>query len=281
MTTRAFLIFIVLATVSLYLAWSRGQGTAAAGFPADEAPLAAGEGRPVLVELFTSEGCSSCPPADALLIRLEKDQSIEGAEVIALGFHVDYWNYIGWTDRFSSAEFSQRQRQYADVFDANTVYTPQMVVDGQAEFVGSDARRAAAVIAQAARSRKVDVALTVVHQQPDRITLRASLSGLNGQPGRGSPELWIALTEANLSSHASSGENSGRQLDHTAVVRRLRRVARIEPGKDVPHEFELRLASEWKRENLRAVAFVQDRATRRILGVRQLPLPPITMSEAR
>lgn len=218
MTTRAFLIFVTLAALSLSVAWSRAQGTRAAGLPADPAPLAAGARRPVLVELFTSEGCSSCPPADALLIRLEKQQAGEGAEVIALGFHVDYWNYIGWTDRFSSAEFSQRQRQYAEALHTGTVYTPQMVVDGQAQFVGSDARRAATVITRAAGSRKARMELTVTGQAPDRISLRAGVSELSNQPNRSLPELWVALTETNLSSRASSGENSGRRLDHTAVV---------------------------------------------------------------
>lgn len=272
MTARAFFMFVALAALFLSAAWSRGQGTVAAGFPADQAPLREGERRPVLVELFTSEGCSSCPPADALLIRLENEQSVEGAEVIALGFHVDYWNYIGWTDRFSSAEYSERQRQYAEAFDANTVYTPQMVVDGQAEFLGSDARRAATVIAQAARSRKARVDLALTAQQAKRVNLRARIADLSSPSARTSLHLWVAVTEAGLSSNASRGENSGRRLDHTAVVRHLRRVARLQPGPESAQEFEIKLDSQWKRENLRAVVFVQDQVTRRILGVAQIRL---------
>jgi hypothetical protein len=271
MTLRAFVLFTILAAVFLFVFWTLGQGTVAAGFPADPARLSEGERRPVLVELFTSEGCSSCPPADALLIRLEKEQPVQGAEIIALGFHVDYWNYIGWTDRFSSAEYSDRQRQYADAFDAETVYTPQMVVDGQAEFLGSDARRAATVIAQAARSRKARVDLAVAALEANRVNLRVGVSELAGEP-RTSPELWVAVTEVELSSNASRGENSGRRLDHTAVVRHLRRIARIEPAKEFAKEFDLNLASGWKRDNLRVVAFVQDRTSRRILGTQQLSL---------
>src|SRR5438034_9672572 len=101
---------------------------------------------PVLVELFTSEGCSSCPPADELLAKLVAEQPVEKAQIIALAFHVDYWNKLGWPDRFSSPKFTQRQYDYATFFGGNRVYTPQMIVDGKAEFVGSDSKKAQAAL---------------------------------------------------------------------------------------------------------------------------------------
>src|SRR5438309_1867008 len=116
---------------------------------------------PVLVELFTSEGCSSCPPADELLTRLEQTQPVGGAQVIALSEHVDYWNRLGWTDPYSSAEFSKRQNEYARVFETDEVYTPQMIVDGGVQFVGSNLNKARDAVDGAAHDSKAVVTVSV------------------------------------------------------------------------------------------------------------------------
>src|SRR5216684_8390832 len=123
---------------------------------------------PVLVELFTSEGCSSCPPADALLERLDRSQPVRNAQLVVLSEHVDYWDDIGWKDPYSSHEFSVRQGDYALRFRLDSPYTPQMVVDGDMELVGSDERRAIQVIKNTIKTAKIPVVLSSIHREGDK-----------------------------------------------------------------------------------------------------------------
>jgi hypothetical protein len=233
---------------------------------------------PVIVELFTSEGCSSCPPADAVLERLQQTQPVAGAEVIALSEHVDYWNYIGWSDPFSSAAFSARQGTYAQAFgQQDRVYTPQMIVDGQAEFNGSAMNKAIEAIAKASRSPKADVRIAIpeTNTQKDDQKVRLNISVKNLPPvDRGDvAEVIFALTEDKLSSNVTRGENSGRKLAHTAVVREMRALGRVDPAtKTFDSEKTMAIADGWKRDDLRVVVFVQERVQRRVLGAAVLNL---------
>ncbi|MDQ3013524.1 MAG: DUF1223 domain-containing protein [Acidobacteriota bacterium] len=237
------------------------------------APPESGDGKraPVIVELFTSEGCSSCPPADVVLAQLEKTQPVAGVEVIALSEHVDYWNYIGWSDPFSSAAFSARQQAYAPVFGNDGVYTPQMVVDGQAEFIGSNFSKAQSAITRAAKLPKGEVKIAFAENasasDAQAVKLKITVGKLPAVTSGDIAEVLLAITESNLSSQVVRGENSGRKLGHTAVVRELRSLGQV-AGASKPFEAETTtmLNKEWKRENLRAVAFVQERAHKRILG---------------
>jgi hypothetical protein len=236
----------------------------------------AGTRAPVLVELFTSEGCSSCPPADGLLSRLEKTQPVPDAEIIPLSEHVDYWNRLGWADPYSSADFSERQRQYARAFRSHTIYTPQMVVDGQAEFVGSDTGAALDAIAKAARSPKASVQLTRVKDsvaaKDGQIRLQVRVENLPVVT-RGDPaEVLLAITENNLQSSVPRGENAGRRLSHTAVVRKLSVLGRVDQATPFTTDSLVTVAGGWKRSNLRAVVFVQGRASRRVLGAATITL---------
>ena len=151
-------LFLMVSGVVTFRMLNRNNGPSApVSIQTETAKTVPANATPVLVELFTSEGCSSCPPADEVLSKLEKTQSIHGVEVIALGEHVDYWNKLGWPDPYSLAEFSTRQNNYADAFGRDSVYTPQMIVDGQDEFVGSDSSKARQSIKKAARLTKAKV----------------------------------------------------------------------------------------------------------------------------
>ncbi|HKQ93653.1 MAG TPA: DUF1223 domain-containing protein [Blastocatellia bacterium] len=233
---------------------------------------------PVIVELFTSEGCSSCPPADAVLERLQQTQPVAGAEVIALSEHVDYWNYIGWSDPFSSAAFNSRQETYARALgQQDRIYTPQMIVDGQTEFNGSAMNKAFEAIAKAARSPKADVRIVIpeTKTQKDNQEIRFNVSVKNVPPvDRGDvAEVVFALTEDKLSSNVTRGENSGRKLAHTAVVREMRALGHVDPAtKTFDSEKTVAIADGWKRDDLRVVVFVQERANRRVLGAAVLNL---------
>jgi len=229
---------------------------------------------PVIVELFTSEGCSSCPPADEVLARLERAQPVAGAEIIALGEHVDYWNYIGWADPYSSPAFSERQGAYAEAFGRDGNYTPQMVVDGRAEFVGSNWNKAVAAIADAARAPKADVRISPARKASGPISLRVSASNLPAVTAGDTVDLLLAITESDLSSNVTRGENAGRRLNHRTVVRHLSLLSSAEAKQDASFSSEtsVTLAKGWKPENLRAVTFLQERKSRRVIGAGVAPL---------
>lgn len=213
-----------------------------------------------LVELFTSEGCSSCPPADGLLARVQRDAARDGRRVYGLAFHVDYWDHLGWRDRFSSPAFTRRQNAYARRFALAGPYTPQMVVNGAQEFVGSDAARASRAIADGlAHATHVTVGLRAA-ARGDSIDVAYTLDG--------SPKgavLCVAWVDASASSNPDRGENSGRALAHVDVVRDFRSLV---PGAN--RAGTLRLRRPEPAEG-RVVAWVQDGDTGPVLGASATP----------
>jgi hypothetical protein len=287
MTKRLFVVaFVAVLAAASVAAFTvmRGQRQQRSGATAHAAEASARDAGadsraprarvPVVVELFTSEGCSSCPPADALLARMDETQLVEGAEVIALAQHVDYWNYLGWSDPFSSHELSERQGEYARAFGNDGVYTPQMVVDGRAEFPGGSSDKAFDEIARAAREPKAEVSLSRADVQKDadasvRLSLRVE------QPPKvkdgDAADVLLAITEGGLSSDVARGENSGRKLIHVGVVRRLTKLGELGAGA-FSTEATVALDKSWRRENLRAVVFLQERASRRVVGAASLKL---------
>lgn len=207
---------------------------------------------PVLVELFTSEGCSSCPPADALLARLDREQPIPEADLVVLSEHVDYWNYIGWKDPFSSHAFTLRQQQYGQRFRLNSVYTPQIVVDGQAEMVGSDAARIRAAVKAAAATAKPKAKVRLTE---DGGAVRIEIDAVQ----RGGAEVWLAMADEAAESNVTRGENSGRRLPHVAVVRSLERIGETSGSAAFSREVRRNRAG-------RMVVFVQEPGQGRVLG---------------
>lgn len=208
---------------------------------------------PVLVELFTSEGCSSCPPADRHLQQLD-------ADAIVLSEHVDYWDQLGWKDRFSSPEYTQRQENYAKEFGLDGPYTPQMVVDGAVQFTGGDTRRAAVEIDKAANRPKATIVLGRAEKG-----VRVDIEEVPHDS-----DVWLAVADDSDTTRVAAGENKGRTLAHVAVVRSLRKIGFVKRGGAFSRQLELPNSS-----GRRVVVFLQEAGQSRVWGAAILPAPEI------
>jgi hypothetical protein len=232
-------------------------------------PAAQTDRAPVLVELFTSEGCSTCPPADTLLSKLESLQPIDGAQIIALEEHVDYWNHDGWVDSYSSADWTLRQQAYVDRFKGKSPFTPQMIVDGQSQFVGNNAREAQTAIEEAAHRPKTQISISgAATEKSDVQRVEIHVGNSSGGATQEPADVWIAVTEDGLESAVKAGENAGKDLHHVATLRTLHKVGAVS-GKDsspLVLTQQVKLKSSWKKENLHIVVFVQERKSLHVLG---------------
>jgi hypothetical protein len=252
------LAFALLVAYSVFTAKSKAQTSAPD----------AGR-KPVVVELFTSEGCSSCPPADALLQQLQQQQPVAGVEIIALEEHVDYWNHDGWIDPYSSSEWTERQQDYVAVFKKDP-YTPELVVNGHSQFVGNNARQAQFEIEKAAGGLKTEVKITSGNPEAkgaQRFTVSVGKLARNA-PGDVA-EVWLAVTEDGLQSSVSLGENAGHVLHHIATLRSLHKIGVADAnGASVSFAGDplVKLNSHWNPQNLHVTVFVQEKKSREILG---------------
>ncbi|MBS2017574.1 MAG: DUF1223 domain-containing protein [Deltaproteobacteria bacterium] len=219
---------------------------------------------PVLVELFTSEGCSSCPPADAVLAKLERTQPVAGARIVPLGLHVDYWDRLGWTDPFASAKISARQRGYAGLGSGS--YTPQAVIDGRAETVGSREAATLRLIAEAAKRPHASIAIEVTKRDEQigayDIAIRA---GALPADAAGDAELVATLTQSAARVAVTRGENGGSTLEHTAIARELVTLGPA-PREGGAAKASLRAPVGVPARELTVVVFAQERGSRRVLG---------------
>ncbi len=216
---------------------------------------------PVVIELFTSEGCSSCPPAELLAAEINRIASEQNLPVYALELHVDYWDRLGWKDPFGDKAFTDRQRGYARAFGSERLYTPQMIVNGRTEFVGSDAKRArAAIIAELAAAPRVEVAVRV--EQAGR-TWRVTGEASGHEQG---DIVLAALVLPEAHSAVSSGENAGRTLRHTNVVLSLTQAQLSDSG-GLQANLAVPEAHAEASERLSVICFVQRGLGRKIVGV--------------
>ena len=253
-----------------------GGGTGAAAGPSVAPAAGAEAGGPVVLELFTSQGCSTCPPADRLLSELGRDGS--AGQLVPLSFHVDYWDRLGWSDPFSSSRWSQRQQQYAHALSGDRLATPQLVIDGRSQSVGSKRDEVLRQIA-AARARRPAAAVDLAMDAPgragarSRLRVKVSVRVLEQTASR-DLDLWVALTQSGLVTEVKGGENAAATLHDDFVVRRLEKAftVRGRAGEQRSKELDLALDPSWPLADLAVTAFVQDPASLVIVGAARSPV---------
>ena len=232
-------------------------------------PSSAVATKPVLVELFTSEGCSSCPPADALLESLDA-QPVPGEDLVVLSEHVDYWNHDGWKDPYSSASVSERQGAYGNRLHLKSVYTPQMIVDGEYEFVGSSSGEAQQAFTKAKTDPKVPIQIRELMMKDNVLHARVEGGQLPANARRADVILVVALNRAE--SQVAKGENAGRHLTHVAVVRSMTKVGTAEAGRPFSGDVTVKLDRTAEPQNIRVIAFLQESGQGPVLGATTLQL---------
>lgn len=229
---------------------------------ADNAPTT-----PILVELFTSEGCSSCPPADALLAKMDALQPIPGTQLIVLSEHVDYWNHDGWTDPYSSASITDRQGAYVRALGLKTAFTPQFLVDGTEELQAHNNEQVVQLLQKAASAPKVPMRLASLSVEPGNPTIVRGRVESDVSSEKHKADVYVAVALDHAESQVSRGENNGRHLSHVAVVTELTKVGKLEPGKSLGQDFRVKLKLPVPGPmNLRIVAFAQESGPGKVIG---------------
>jgi len=221
---------------------------------------------PIFVELFTSEGCSSCPPADALLQRMDSSPPIGGAQFIVLSEHVDYWDHDGWKDPNSSAALTERQAAYVRELGLKTAYTPQLIVDGTIEFSANDPQKADKLLQEAAAAPKVPVRIGEMSVDAGQPTVLRTRIQADGSSDEHNADVFVAVALDHVESQVLRGENSGQHLTHVAVVQQITKIGKLAKGKSFDESVELKLKPGTDPKNVRVVAFVQEPGPGKLLG---------------
>jgi hypothetical protein len=251
---------LILSNVAL----SRSARSPQAGSAID--PDKSSTTNPVLIELFTSEGCSSCPPADVLLKKLDAAQPIPGAQLIVLSEHVTYWDQDGWKDPNSSASLTDRQSSYEQALGEKTVFTPQLIVDGTQELRAGNPKQIEETLQKAAATRKVRVRIGPVTVDAGNPTLLRARIETDANFDNHNADVYVAVALDRVESQVLRGENGGRHLVHVAVVQELTKVGKLPKGKSFAQDVQLKLKPDTDLKNIRLVALVQEPGPGKVLG---------------
>lgn len=225
---------------------------------------------PILVELFTSEGCSTCPPADVTLEKMDTLQPVPGAQLIVLSEHVDYWNHDGWRDPYSSASITSRQNGYVRALGLKTAYTPQILIDGTAELRINDPSQVSQVFQKAVSVSKVPIRIASATIEGSKPAIVHGTIEAESSPEQHNADVYVAVALDHVESQVSSGENRGRHLAHVAVVLEIAKVGKLKKGENFNQDFRVKLdLPRTASTNIRIVAFIQETGPGRVLGASQ------------
>lgn len=223
-------------------------------------------GAPVLVELFTSEGCSSCPPADVILQRLDDYQPIPGAQLIVLSEHVTYWDQQGWKDPNSSTAFTERQSAYEAPLGEKEPYTPQFVIDGSQSVSLEKLKDLEDALNKAKENAKIPVRISNISSDPSNPeTLRVHIE-TDTNPDKHNADVYVAVALNHVESQVLKGENGGKHLVHVAVLQQLNRVGKLPKGKSFAQDVQIKLKPNEDLKSFRLVAFAQESGQGKLLG---------------
>ena len=265
----------LLAAASVLAARPAPQASAPSSSPAAATASPDAPRVPVIVELFTSEGCSDCPPVDKFLAKIGRNQPVRGVLIIPLEEHVDYWDSQGWRDPFSDPLFTMRQQWYAQHFGLPSTATPELVVDGRTQFLGHNIGKMGDAIVESAHAPQARITLTLAGGD-DKDSLHAAIR-IEDYPADipkkdDKAEVRVAVTEDDLSSQVRAGENSGKSLEHQGVVRKLLSAGEVKIGEPFSKEVKIPLGHGWNPQHLHVVVFLEAHSSHQILGAAIIPV---------
>jgi hypothetical protein len=221
---------------------------------------------PILVELFTSEGCSSCPPADEWLQQIDAAQPVPGAQIIVLSEHVDYWDHEGWKDPYSLALSTDRQNGYVRALGLSTAYTPQVIVNGKSELRLSEPQQVRQVFVKEASATLVPVSISSLRVDGRVPTILRTHVDVNGQEMKRTADIFAAVALDHAKSQVAHGENGGKLLTHVAVVQELVKIGKLQKGTVFSEDVQIKLLPNMDSQKLRLIVFVQEPELGKVLG---------------